>query len=122
MKWTKRSFELGAERLHKECAKRKQERNGMYQKELRSLACQFSVADGLPIDSDADIEIVAKCGGRCRHIIITTSGDMYVDGLMKASIIIPENIHSVNQHYKLSIDVIRKLHKQFEYKILNRRN
>src|SRR5512139_2833442 len=113
MKWTKRDFELGAERLQRECRKRKQER-AMNHKELRELAQNHAIADGLPIDRDADIEMAVQYCGQCHHVVITVNNDLWVNGWLVSACRTPDIIHLVNQHADLTAEAIKKLHRRFE--------
>ena len=114
MKWTKRDFELGAERLRRECRKQKRERMEMNYKDLRELAQNHAIADGLPIDRDADIEMAVQYCHQCHHIVITVSNDLWVNGWLVSACHTPDKIHYVNQHAELNADAIRKMHRRFE--------
>lgn len=122
MIWTRRQFELGAERLHAQCEERKKARLLSKEKrsivlnadELRYLSQLHSVADGMPIDKNGDIEVYLTCRSKCHHVIVTSKNEIYKDGWIVNSVPSPDTIHHVSQHEELTYEAIQALHKQFE--------
>lgn len=86
----------------------------MNTRELLYLAKQHAIADGTPIDGDADIELIVQYFGQCHHVVITSSNDLWVNGWLTSACKAPDIIHHVNQHADLTAEAIKKLHKKFE--------
>lgn len=81
--------------------------------ELRFLVCRQAVADGIEMSKTRDVEAVIRVGSKLRHLVITSAGQMYMNGWTGNYCSEPEVIGSIKVHDLLTEEDIQRRARRF---------
>lgn len=88
---------------------------------LRLLICRQAMADSVEISKTRDIEAVIQAGSKLRHLVITSNGQMYVDGWPVNYVIEPDMIGSITVHDRLTEEDIQRRARRFSDRLRSSR-